>query len=134
MQSPPPLRWPGVAGSAPAIRNFGKNSYVGLHFHTPDDAGTLSGYFVRPAYWSGPSLTIAISGSCGDFSQDLPTPGCLASDVAVKESVAHWFFQSGNPGPFCALQPGSDYYVNIMLTHPQDANSNEIPVGVTSMH
>lgn len=130
-QAPPPLPWPGISGSAPIIRNFGKNSYVGLHFHTPDDAGTLSGYFMRP-YWSGPNLTIAISGSCGDFSQNLPTPGCLASDVAVDELAARWRFQSANPDAFCILQPDSDYYVNIMLTHPQDASSNEIPVGVTS--
>ena len=131
-QAPPPVSWPGIAGSAPVIRNFGRRSYLGLHFHTPDEVAGLSGFFERPEYLSAPDLTIAISGTCGDFSENLPTPGCLASDVPVSQPVVRWLFQGVNPDASCILQPDSDYYVNITVAHPEDGGSNEIPVGVTS--
>lgn len=109
--------WPGVGGSSPVIRSFGRSQYVGAHFKTRSSVTGLSGGFSNPSFAAGPNITMAISTACGDFSANLPTAGCLRADVPTADAnLVQWKFSTNAPGSYCNLQPNTDYYVNIMLT------------------
>ena len=111
-----PVAWPGVGGAAPVVRSFTRTSYIGAHFKTGAST-TPSGDFWIPTYAAGPNVTMAISTQCGDFSEHLPTPGCLKTNVATADQAAvAWKLTSNNPTGSCNLQPNTDYYVNLMLT------------------
>jgi hypothetical protein len=113
-----PVPWPGVTGSEPRILAFKRDSYVGIHFKTPaaPQAG-LAGTFINSASAGGPNLTMAISTACGDFSANLPTPGCVKANIPSADSLlSYWNFGGGNPAGVCNLAPNTDYYVNMMMT------------------
>lgn len=116
------LPWPGRNGSAPALRNFSRNNFVGIHFKTPANAtanSTLNGFFTYPIDWNNPNADIKISTSCGDFSPNPDNPGCMATNAASSNEVMiRWKFKPGNIYAYCVLQPNTDYYVNIRLTDP----------------
>jgi hypothetical protein len=74
---------------------------------------------------------MAISRTCGDFSEDLPAPGCLASDVPYDGLLVHWSL-GGDPAPWCTLESDSDYYVNITIANPESDSAclgTTCPVG-----
>lgn len=111
-----PVPWPGVGGSSPVIRSFARTSYVGAHFKTGSSTSVL-GNFSIPTFAAGPNVTMAISTQCGDFSDHLPTPGCLKTNVPTADANAvQWKLTANNPTGSCNLQPNTDYYVNLMLT------------------
>lgn len=126
----PPLPWPGVYGSAPVIRNFGTWSYVGAHFRT-DAAQAVQGHFAYPVYVPGPDITLAISAACGDFAAHLPAPGCISSAAAPGDMLVAW--RVGDGSAPCSLQPYSDYYVNIIVAHPDAVTTPTVMVGVNSI-
>lgn len=121
-QPGPPWPWPGVSGSAPIFKNFRRDSYVALHFHTPAAPNPfLASTFVNPTANPGPGLTMAISYACGDFYASLPTAGCLKEDVPSADApMVYWQFRDTSPATACNLMPNTDYWVNIMQT---DRNS-----------
>jgi hypothetical protein len=122
--------WPGVGGAAPVIRLFPRWGYIAAHFRTPDDVAGMSGHLDNPSYVAGPNVIMAISAKCGDFTQYLPTPGCRAdagigdppwSGVPTADKpLVPWKFSPNAPGSQCNLQPGRDYYVNLMFADPAD--------------
>ena len=122
--------WPGVGGSSPVLRSFGRGNYVGAHFRTTSST-SVSGNFSNPTLAAGPNATMAISTVCGDFSDHLPTPGCLVTNVATADAnLVRWKMTANNPSGSCNLQPNTDYYVNWML---HDATSDtECPAGSTT--
>jgi hypothetical protein len=114
----PPEPWPGVTGSSPIIAAFRRGSYVSLHFKTPPaPAVGLAGTYRNPTAEPGNPLTMAISRACGDFSNHLPTPGCLRENVpANDERMVYWQFATTSPSTACNLEPNTDYYISIMQT------------------
>lgn len=92
---------------------------------------------------------MAISTRCGDFTQALPTPGCLA-DAAYGElpwtgvptadkPLVGWKFTPNAPGSWCNLQPNQDYWVNLMFANPLDffncnAAESTCVLGTVSYH
>jgi len=111
-----PTPWPGVGGASPVLRNFTRTSYIGAHFRTGSST-SWTGNFSNPSFAAGPNVTMAISTVCGDFSDHLPTPGCLTQDVPTADAnLVKWKFTTNAPGSYCNLQPNTDYYVNMMFT------------------
>ena len=122
--------WPGVGGASPVLRNFQRTSYVGAHFRTTGST-TWTGDFTNPSFAAGPNMTMAISTVCGDFSQHLPTPGCLRTNVPTADAaLVKWKMTSNAPDYFCNLQPNTDYYVNFMFTDP--TSTVECPAGAST--
>jgi hypothetical protein len=112
-----PAPWPGVPHSTPYIRNFQRWGYVGLHFRTSSGPDGLWGRF--STYPPGaPAITMAISRTCGDFSENLPAQDCLASGVPFDGLLVSWRLGTG-PATWCPLEPDSDYYVNITIADPE---------------
>lgn len=136
--SPNTAAWPGVGGASPVVLGFMRRSYFGAHFKTPAAPGNMSGNFVNPTFFGGPNVTMAISTVCGDFSNHLPTPGCLAENVPTSDAnLVMWKFTTNAPGSWCNLQPNTDYYVNVMYTSPTSnvecpANRSTCPVAPLS--
>jgi hypothetical protein len=116
----------------PVIRNVGRSSYVAAHFHTLTAPGNLSGRFSYGEYPSplAPGITMAISSACGDFETHLPTPGCLKADIAPGNPLVLWHFSTSAPDTACALQPDTDYYVNLMVAHPESVGADTVAIGV----
>jgi len=111
--------WPGVTGSSPVMRQFGRTNFVAAHFNTGAHASPTSGWIIYPTNIGGPNIDIAISPTCGDFSANVPNPGCSIQNAASDDSRAiSWKFTSGNTTSYCNLQPNTDYYVNIKLHDP----------------
>jgi hypothetical protein len=112
-----PEPWPGVLHSTPYVRNFQRWGYVGLHFRTSSGPDGLWGRFsTYPP--NAPAITMSISRTCGDFSENLPAQGCLASDVPFDGLLVSWWLGTG-PATWCPLEPESEYYVNITIADPQ---------------
>jgi hypothetical protein len=111
-----PVPWPGVSGSAPRLLNFSRWNYVGIHFKTPFIVPPGSaGRIVNPSAVGGPYTTLAISRQCGDFSQNLPTSGCIRRDVSHSDyTLAYYQFTQNNPDYACNLEPDTDYYINVI--------------------
>lgn len=110
-----PVPWPGVGGASPVLRNFGRSNYLGAHFRTTASTSYTGNYSI-PSFASGPNVTMAISTQCGDFTDHLPTPGCIAADVATADANAvQWKLTSNAPSSWCNLQPNTDYYLNMMF-------------------
>lgn len=131
-----PVSWPGFSDApAPTLRNFGKWNYVAAHFRTPAAPGNLSGRFGYSEVPSSPParVTMAISSTCGDFAAHLPTPGCLKADVDAGNALVFWHFSTTAPDTACALQPGADYYVNIMIANPESVVPQAVVVGMNSV-
>lgn len=118
--------FPGVGGSTPYIRAFPRSGYIGAHFRTPKSvpAGYAGGSFHNPSYSNNPWLVMAISRACGDFSEHLDTPGCLAVGTegqgvpSSDAKLASWKFTKNAPSSFCNIAPDTDYYVNITYFDP----------------
>lgn len=112
-----PVPWPGVTGSAPTFQSFRMDSYIALHFATPfaPEPGFASTFKIPTAIGS-PPVTIAISRACGDFSQWLPSPRCVATSPANDQPILYYHFGQGA----CELQPATDYYLNIMYPDTLD--------------
>jgi hypothetical protein len=130
----PPLPWPGVTGSSPVLSNFGRWSYVALHFHTPPvPTPGLAARMVNSTLAGGPVLTAAISKQCGDFQQRLPTAGCIRRNVPHSdETISYFKFTADHPELVCNLLPDTDYYLNIMLSDPANAtgcSGGQCPIG-----
>lgn len=138
--------WPGVNGSKPVMRQFGQTHYAGIHFKTPL-AGQIplgrNGQFLNPSSPGGPNIIMAISTACGDFSANLPTPGCLVDRQYGEQSplgipsadvnTVYWKFgTTTNPNGVCLLQPNTDYYMNIIFADPtstKNCTGTVCPVG-----
>lgn len=136
----PMTPWPGVGGASPVVLAFRRGSYFGAHFKTPSVAAGMSGNFVNPSFFGGPNVTMAISTVCGDFSNYLPTPGCLREDVPTSDAnLVLWKFTSNASDHWCNLQPDTHYYVNIKNTDPTSnlecpPNRGTCPVAPLSYH
>lgn len=132
--------WAGIGGASPVVLAFTRRSYFGAHFRTPTTPGTMSGNFSNPSFYGGPNVTMAISTVCGDFSDHLPTPGCLADDVPTSDAnLVSWKFTPNAPNSWCILQPNTDYYVNIKNTDPTSnvecpVSRSRCPVAPVSYH
>lgn len=116
-----PVAWPGVGGASPVIRQMERNKYLGIHFKTPPAAAAAgqNGSFSNPSLNNSLPIDMAISRTCGDFSADLPTPGCFVSNVPSSDAnLLSWKFTTNAPGSWCNLQPDTDYYVNLKYTDP----------------
>ncbi len=122
--------WPGVGGSAPVLRQFNRNSYFGAHFKTGPITG-INASFLAPSGVGGPNVSMAISKACGDFSAQLPTPGCVKLNVPTSDTtMVLWKFTTNNPTGYCNLLPDTDYYVNMMFT--DSASTVECVAGSTT--
>ena len=109
--------WPGVGGSAPVLRQFNRGSYFGAHFKTGAYTG-INASFLAPSGVGGPNVSMAISKACGDFAAQLPTPGCVKTNIPTSDTtMVLWKFSGNNPTGYCNLQPDTDYYVNMMFTN-----------------
>lgn len=117
----PPHPWPGVAGSSPTLKTFKTTSWAALHFRTPavPEHGFASNFKVPTAIGS-PPITVAISRACGDFGQYVPNAACVAANQpSGDQSILYYYF--GAPTlTACALQPGADYWLNMMFTDPSN--------------
>jgi hypothetical protein len=119
-QPGPPAAWPGVTGSAPTFVNARSDSWIALHFRTPDaPAFGMAGTYVIPTAIGSPPITASISLACGDFSRYLTAPGCVGTMPASDQPFLYWHFAA--PGAAaCPLQPSTDYYMNIIYRDPAD--------------
>ncbi len=129
----PPGSWPGV-NFYTVFKNFERNKFVSVKFHVPAGVDpTLSGAFFHGENYPGPNLTTAISPVCGDFAP--VAPYCLTTNRGPSARIAAWKISTGNPAVnACALTPGQDYYINIVLTTPDashpDCSGNLCKVNV----
>lgn len=136
--------WPGVGGAAPVIRNASTLSYVSARFEVPlGTRSSANGFFSHPSYIAPPAgpggerqrLTMAISQQCGDFTDYLPTPGCLVENVPASDAVlTRWKLTANAPGSQCNLWPGGAYYVNMMFTDPTICARPQCLMGTVSYH
>jgi len=107
--------WPGVNGSAPAVVNWGKTQYIASKFTVP--AGFPATGFDKlrySTYFSGPTLTMSVSSTCGDFA---PSNGnCLTTGVATGGEFKKMVLSPATNG--CPLMVGQTYFVNLKMTAP----------------
>jgi len=98
------------------FKQFHRWNYVAAHFHTPATVPPgMYGSYVNPASVASPYTTISISRACGDFAQQLPSPGCLARDVPSADTrTIFWQFNTSSPTIACDLRPDTDYYINVI--------------------
>ncbi len=130
--------WPGPIGSNPVIKGFQRNSYMGVHFKT-SATGLVPGSFTNQNYVGSANLVMAISSVCGDFTEHLPSPGCLkesqygggpwSGTPASDTKMVSYKFTDTNPTGYCNLQPSTDYYVNIYMADPNQVVSGKCPQG-----
>lgn len=108
--------FPLVRGAAPTLANFARDSYVCVHLAMPFEIQTgLADSFVIPVEIGGPNVTMAISTQCGDFTNHLPTPGCIKRGVTTSgDKAVSWNTTGVNPNTVCNLVRGGDYYVNVI--------------------
>ncbi|MBN8726611.1 MAG: hypothetical protein J0H15_02770 [Xanthomonadales bacterium] len=133
------LPWPGVGGSAPVLKSVPRQGYIGAHFKTTASPPP-SGFFINPSFQISPNLIMSISKVCGDFSEQLPTPGCLrdapygeapgSGTPSSDTSMVSWKFTSNNPTGYCNLQPNTDYYINIMFANPAACTGERCNIAV----
>ncbi len=111
------LAWPARNGSQPTLISFRQNSYLAAHFKT--GASTVPyGFFLFP-FLAAPSMDMAISTTCGDFTA---TPsGCQATAGSSGGNLVSWTFATNNPTK-CILQPNTDYWVNMKYTDPNSTS------------
>lgn len=136
-----PVAWPGVGGASPVIRQFTRTSYVGVHFKTGSNTA-MTGSFKNPTFAPGPNVVMAISTACGDFSEHLPTAGCLADHLVGANpwtgiptsdaNMIQWKFTTNAPGSWCNLQPNTDYYVNMTFADHTDTGGGTPPECATT--
>lgn len=113
--SDPVVPWPGRNGAVPTLLDFGKTEYICAQFHVPDDvAPGLYGALGYSTYYSGPALTLAYSQACGDFDPEIAN--CV-STVGTGEAFKKFVIAPHVNG--CPLTPGSDYYANFKIAHPE---------------
>lgn len=123
LAQPPPVAWPGITGASPVFHGFKRYNFIAIKFRTPAHVTGAKGRFTNPSYVFGPPITMAISTSCGDFSEHLPTPGCLVENVYTSDdNLVGWKFTQNAPNDQCNLSPNTDYYVNIMLADPESTH------------
>lgn len=122
--------WPGPVGALPVIKQFTRGSYMGVHFKTPASGG-VAGTFTHANYIGDPNIVMAISKTCGDFTQNLPNPPNLGCRVDHAMGSADWTgvpssdsamvrykFTANAPASYCNLEPNTDYYVNMYFADP----------------
>jgi len=120
--------WPGVSGTQPAIMNWNRSQYAAAKFHVPANQSIHQyGNFGYGTYYSGPSMTLAISQTCGDFS---PTNPVCVSTHGAGESFRKWVINPFTNG--CPLTPNTDYYVNIKMADPNttECGSDGVCTGI----
>ena len=109
--------WPGVPGTSPTIWSIGKTQYVAAKFTVPANASpSLTGFYKNVSYGAGPNLDMSISQTCGDFAP--AQAGCVRTNVpATDQGLVYW--RMSNPtGFYCALTPGTQYYLNVQFHDP----------------
>lgn len=129
----PPGSWPGV-NFYTIFKDLDRTKFISIKFHVPagiDPArrGSLS----HGENFPGPNLTTAISPVCGDFAPSAPY--CLTTNRGPSALMASWKISTGNPAlNACALTPGQDYYINMVVTTPTashpDCTGNRCKVNV----
>lgn len=106
--------WPGISGAQPAIMGWGKTQYVAAKFRVPVGQPTTSyGFLGYGSYFSGPSLTLAISPTCGDFTPAIPQ--CVSTHNS-GEAFSKWRIVPATQN--CPLTPGQDYFINMRMESP----------------
>jgi hypothetical protein len=108
--------FPGLPIEA-TIMNFGKRTYIAAHLHVPADLPNGFGWLVHTEYDYGADLTASLSTRCGDFAPS--NPACLSVTVS-GQTLVPW--RVGGAG-FCPLQPGTDYYLNMKFTDPDQVSA-----------
>lgn len=127
----PLLPWPGLTGSAPTIKSFKMNSYVGWRFITPTNpAPGFATTLKIPTGVGSPRVTMSVSKGCGDFYKYLPAPGCLVVGPVPDSSVLYQYFAPPDSAA-CPLQPGTTYYLNAMYTDTTDRTRCTYSPGTT---
>lgn len=113
------ILWPGRNGTQPALLDFWKTQFVAAKFHVPADVNprqiVTMGY---GTYYSGPTLDLSVSTTCGDFNP--ANANCVTTNVGAGSS-----FKKIVVAPYvngCPLTPGTDYYVNIRMTNPSPSS------------
>jgi hypothetical protein len=108
--------WPGPNSASPVIRQFTRDGYIAAKFHVPAGfSPTRFGQYVHAINPPGPPIRVSYSLICGDFDP-APGMGCGVTEYwpdNLSTGLA-WKINSANPS-FCALQPDTDYYLNIAL-------------------
>lgn len=115
--SQPPGSWPGV-NFYTVFKNLDRSKFVSIRFHVPAGVNPASrGSLFHGENFPGPNLTTAISPICGDFAP--AAPYCLTTNRGPSAMMASWKISTGSPGiNACALTPGQDYYINMVVTTP----------------
>jgi hypothetical protein len=106
--------WPGISGSGPVLQDFTRRNFLAAHFRTGADTtrtGTL-----YTTYAATLDIDLAISTQCGDFTY-VP-PGCLRRDVSRNGGLLASFTFATNNVTKCALQPNTDYWLNMKYSDP----------------
>jgi hypothetical protein len=115
----PTTPWPGPTAASPVIRDFTRDGYLAAKFHVPAGfSPTHFGQFAHSINPPGPPVRVSYSLICGDFDP-APGLGCGVTEYwpdNLSTGLA-WKINSANPS-FCALQPDTDYYLNIALVDP----------------
>jgi hypothetical protein len=110
--------WPGLNGSGPVIKQFGRTNFLAAHFNT----GSSPMYYGRLTDMSnigGPDVDIVLSQTCGDFSQNATYPGCSRTMPSDGTTHYNYFSNGGTAGDTnCPLQLNTDYYLNIRFHDP----------------
>lgn len=122
----PVTPFPGVGGASPVINGVRNTDYVAVHFRTPAAPNGLTIEFNHPSYIGFPVnydrqyLTMVVSQQCGDFTlQFSPTQGCMREMVPASDAaLVYAKFTPNAPTSWCNLYPDTDYYVNMMFSHP----------------
>lgn len=95
--------------------DFWKSQFVAAKFHVPIDVEprriVTMGY---GTYFSGPTLDLSVSQTCGDFNP--AHANCLTTGIGAGEAFKKIVIAPYANG--CPLTPGADYYINIRMTNP----------------
>lgn len=114
--SDPITPWPGPQDNTIIFEDFMRVGYVAAKFTVPPGT-SYSGKLYHGSYAAGANLTAAISPRCGDFTH--VEPACRVVNAATGDSMVRWETSLPNR---CHL-PAGDYYLNLKLTDPTQANS-----------
>lgn len=91
-------------------------SYVAAKLHVPETLGPNDhGAWYDAENYPGKTRTL-LGKTCGDFAP--ADPKCVHANTTTGGGILGWGLPGGPVVSACVLEPGGDYYLNIMTDDP----------------